>query len=79
MSTLPADDLIAAAAFRYALGRQSYMVGHVGSWLRRNKSLLTANTRDLIIREIYEARDRNGLGMDCDAKEWLDLAADLVV
>jgi hypothetical protein len=75
MSTLPADDLIATAAFRYALGRQSYMVEHVASWLRRNKTLLPKVTRDLIVREVHEARDRNGLGMDCDASEWMSLAA----
>ena len=67
---LIADRLIAISAFRYALGRMTYMVDHTAGWLERNVDALQAHDRDLIIREIDEAGERDGLGMDFDATRW---------
>lgn len=68
------DDLIAIAAFRYALGRMTYIVEHVGDWLIANRSALSPGTRDLIRREVGVAESRGALGMVIDAQVWRRVA-----
>jgi len=70
------DDLLYLAAFRYALGRSSYIVGTIADELI--KADLSDETKKLIVREIKEADAsenplgrRVGLGMSADRKEWL--------
>lgn len=65
-----ADDLIAVAAFRYALGRQTYIVGYVAGWLIANKDALRRDAA-LFVREINEADARGALGADMDRAEWM--------
>ena len=65
-----ADRLIAIAAFRYALGRMTYMPSHVVDWLIANRAQLSAADRELMLREIDEAADLQRLGMDCDVATW---------
>jgi hypothetical protein len=67
---MQADRLIAIAAFRYALGRMTYMPEHVGNWLIKNRDALPEHDRKLIIREIDEAERLHGLGMECDVATW---------
>lgn len=67
---VPFDRLIAICAFRYALGRMTYMVEHVSSWLMANRDRLSAHDRALIVREIDEAAERGGLGMPVDQARW---------
>lgn len=64
-------------AFRYALGRQTYIVEEVSSYLREHMDELSAPTRKLIRKEIDEALHSNGLGMQCDARDWMNLYRDL--
>lgn len=64
------DRLIAIAAFRYALGRASYIVSHVADWLIANRDQLTAHDRAMIVREIGEMAERDALGHDCDIRDW---------
>ena len=64
------DSLTANCAFRYALGRQTYVVGHIAQWLIANRAALDPSTRKQIAREIGEARVHNGLGDICDARDW---------
>lgn len=64
------DRLIAIAAFRYALGRASYIVSHVADWLIANRDQLSVHDRALIAREIDEAAEHNRLGHDCDVRDW---------
>lgn len=64
------DRLIAIAAFRYALGRASYIVSHVADWLIANRDQLSAHDRALIVREIDEAAMIGRLGHDCDIRDW---------
>lgn len=71
------DDLIATAAFRYALGRQSYIVSHIVSWLRKNRNRLSPDTCARIIQEIHDAAGKERLGMAMDQREWIGLAAAL--
>lgn len=67
--------LLYIAAFRYALGRQTYVVPAIAGAIRESRDLLTDDTARLMAREIVECND---LGMECDADMWLDLAAFLM-
>jgi hypothetical protein len=62
------DDLIYFCAFRYALGRKTYIVSYVVSELKKAK--LSQQTKDQIVNEISLCTD---LGMNCDRLEWLEL------
>lgn len=63
-------DTLAPWAFRYALGRMTYVVGEVCRVLEAYSDHLSPQTRRLIIEEITEAERRGGLGMEMDAKQW---------
>lgn len=63
--------LLYIAAFRYALGRRTYIVPVVAANIRNAIDLLTDNTKALIVREIKECQY---LGDDCDAEIWHELA-----
>ena len=69
------DDLVYLAAFRYALGRSSYIVSTIACELI--EADLSSETKKTIVREIKEADaidaigKRSGIGMSCDRKEWL--------
>ena len=65
-----ADDLIVVSAFRYALGRMTYVTGSTSEWLLRYWDRLSPPTQALIVREIQEAAARDGLGWDCDKQAW---------
>lgn len=75
-------------AFRYALGRQTYVTAETSSWLISNWGNLTKNARFVIARDLREAiaeddRDRRAhdgcgarsfsLGADMDRREWIKL------
>lgn len=59
------------AAFRYALGRQSYIVPTIANVIMENRDLLTDETAALMVREINECKY---LGMEIDAQVWASLA-----
>lgn len=74
-------DLMAIAAFRYCLGRRTYIVGDCAEWLIRTWPLLEENAQNVIKRDLEEefkrdndARENNEdykpLGDDCDRAEW---------
>ena len=64
------DNLVYLAAFRYALGRMTYIVSTIADELI--KAELSDETKKTIVREIKEAdTDINGLGMSCDREAWL--------
>ena len=65
------EELIYLCAFRYALGRRSYIVDVVTNFLR--KANLSSQAERLIIREINEAEKYNRLGDGIDAENWLKL------
>ena len=69
--------LLILSAFRYALGRMTYIVPVVANVIRKSKDRLDNQAIDLIIREIEEAEKRNGLGMECDIEVWLRLKKEL--
>lgn len=65
------DELTLLCAFRYALGRRTYIVYHVANEIIKNKNNLTDTDKYIIIKEITEAEERDGLGMECDKWEWI--------
>ena len=59
-------------AVRYCIGRKTYMPGLVTDWIMQHcHGILTAKTLHVMKRDIDEARERDGLGMDCDVATWL--------
>ena len=77
-------DLIFVAAFRYALGRRTYMVLTVADFIKTNIALVPQNIINLMIREITEAEQNHNdglykaLGDDCDVETWLSLREFLI-
>lgn len=65
---LPPDILF--YAFRYALGRMTYVVHDVASEIIRNASAIPSKDRLTMIKEITVALDKDQAGMDMDRKEW---------
>ena len=77
------DGLMASAAFRYCLGRQTYIVGACADWIISNWEKFPQNVKTLIEREVEEEFEKDDkermhnanatwlpLGHDCDRKEW---------
>lgn len=69
-------DLVVIAAFRYALGRRTYIVPAVCNFIKANNKHIPNQVKEIIISEITEAEYHKygmSLGDDIDAKEWLNL------
>lgn len=65
------QEIILACAFRYALGRATYVVGSVCEELVRLEPLLNDNFKYRTAREIQEYQDEHGkAGWDFDNDEW---------
>lgn len=68
---LPDDDLLLLMAFRYALGRRTYVVSYIVGIILNNWESLEPHRRQLIKNEINEHKRLWGnLGHDCDEQEW---------
>ena len=76
-SNMPEDiEFIILGAFRYAMGRRSYIVSTTVDFIMRNIDLVPRGFRELMIDEI--TMGENGefyyqLGDDCDKQQWLKL------
>ena len=67
-------DLIMLSAFRYALGRQSYIVKTVIDFIRDYWYIIAKPQLQIMIKEIEEAQRENRLGnKDIDEPEWISL------
>lgn len=64
-------------AFRYALGRKTYITSEVSRIVKENISTIHRNTLISICREIDHAIERNDAGMAMDIKIWLDLQKEI--
>lgn len=76
------DDLMVIAAFRYCLGRMTYVVGECADWIIEQWPNFSERSKIIIRRELEEAfqrddqeRERNAgsyrtLGHDCDRQQW---------
>lgn len=65
------DEVILICAFRYALGRMTYVVDNVVNAIIDNWKELPIHTQTLIKNEIIQYRLEYGLcGMEMDDKNW---------
>ena len=78
--------LMATAAFRYCLGRKTYIVGECEKWLIENWQTFPEGVRICIRRELEEEIKRDDearargekykpLGDDCDRESWMRVRA----
>lgn len=70
MAEIIVDSEVLFYAFRYALGRKTYVVNDVVRALREHWTTMKVNEQRLIHKEILEAIKENNAGMDCDITEW---------
>lgn len=72
------EEQILICAVRYALGRQSYIVGTVAEYVAVTRNKLSKECINIIIRDIEEEiefyhRAGRTCGMECDEWEWKKL------
>lgn len=72
------EEQMLISAVRYALGRQSYIVGVTRDFVYSNRRKLSRNCINIIIRDIEEELElcqRLGktCGMECDEVTWMNL------
>lgn len=70
-------DNLAFCAFRYALGRQTYIVGVIVETLLDYMDRLGDHPRALMETEIREAIEKGRAGDECDVAEWRKVLAAL--
>lgn len=68
------DPGVLLSAFRYALGRATYIVGDTARELIAHRDALPQHWRDQIVRDIDLAIGGDRAGMDCDARQWARVA-----
>ena len=61
---------ILICAFRYALGRKSYITGTIADMLLKHWDELKFNDKITMRKEILHAIDTGKAGMDMDVAEW---------
>ena len=65
------DQIVLSCAFRYALGRRTYVVSSVVKTILDNWEVLPETDQDRYKKEIREHKETYGnLGDDCDEEEW---------
>jgi len=62
--------IMAMAAHRYCLGRQTYVVTSCIEWLKAWWHQIGPETRNVILRDTATALARNDAGSPMDAKDW---------
>jgi hypothetical protein len=67
------DPEITFCAFRYALGRMTYVVGDVVDYLKQNWAWMTPRYQELIHKEILQAIRDNCIGMEMDKVQWVQI------
>ena len=64
------EDITIGCAFRYALGRRTYVVDSVCNEIERLVDTISQKTRHRFIREIDEAIAENRAGHQMDIDRW---------
>ena len=67
------DENILFMAFRYGLGRSTYVVKEVCEELIENWNLLNVETKKLIHKEINQSINEDKIGHQIDKFEWLKI------
>lgn len=77
MSTLTQDeyDTLFFCAFRYALGRKTYITGVVSELIRDHLDLISTDFKVKAAADLDRAISSGFAGMQCDVAEWLKLRA----
>jgi hypothetical protein len=73
---LDMKESVLICAFRYALGRMTYVVSDVADCIEAqaiSSEGLSTGARKVIVNEINEAIEEDALGMDMDAQKWIKL------
>lgn len=63
-------NLMVLAAFRYCMGRTSYIVGSCVDWLIAYWKEIDANTKKIILEETVESLNKGHAGDRCDVEQW---------
>lgn len=79
---MTAEEQMLISAVRYALGRQSYIVGVTCDFVRTVKPKLSKYCIDILIRDIDEELEMyhdlgRPCGMECDDSSWCSLLDEL--
>ena len=69
------DMLVLMCAFRYALGRRTYIVSFVVNEIISNWNELPIYMRQLVHNEINEAIKYDTIGDECDLQSWRTVLA----
>ena len=68
------QDILLFCAFRYALGRQTYVVGTIADIIKANWSHMPQSRRNLFRKEIEEAIEKGYAGsVNIDVPCWLSI------
>ena len=78
---LDTDDLndLIVCAFRYALGRRTYIVHTITEIIKTNLSALESNTIEVMLRDIERQHEYEKVGLekafgdDCDRDRWMEV------
>ena len=78
MSMCVVESGVLISAFRYALGRKSYVTQEIASAITANVANLTREDKQLIVTEITEAIEKDEAGMALDVELWVNCKTELV-
>lgn len=76
MNNMELNDLM-VCAFRYALGRRSYITHTIAELLIKHKDKLFAQSKETVLKDIQVAFDTNNYGMEMDRAVWEKLQGEL--
>ena len=68
--TNPDHELMILAAFRYCIGRATYIVPVCTAWLQEVWPHLGEQSQQQLIKEIDRAIETGRAGHDCDERDW---------
>ena len=57
-------------SFRYCLGRSTYVTSEFRNIITKYNKEISKQNRDLMIKEIQEAKENDNLGMRMDEENW---------
>jgi len=68
------QDILLFCAFRYALGRQTYVVGTIADIIKANWAHMPQSRRNMFRKEIEEAIEKGYAGsVNIDVPEWMSI------